>query len=249
MGGIRLAGICIAVAGALALGACEEKPSSTSETSGEAASPEAAKAPAGRRLAKYFEYESGMVEYALSGVRSGTEVLYWDDWGGRQARYTKASLTMMSITQTTDDWVITLPDVVYAIDMKTKTATRSVNPAKAFAEGLSEDELEEIGRRMTEAMGAKKVGTDTVAGLSCEIWRTEALSTETCTHKNVPLRSKSGMGGMQFAIVATKIELDASVDQSHFQVPADVTVREAPEIPAGMLDAMKKGMTAPEDGE
>jgi hypothetical protein len=47
-------------------------------------------------------------------VRSGTEVLYWDDWSGRQARYTKASLTMMSITQTTDDWVITLPDAVYA---------------------------------------------------------------------------------------------------------------------------------------
>jgi hypothetical protein len=250
---MRLVGVSIFAAGALLLAACEKDESSSTEGATEAEEgTEASQSgvmQGGRRVAKYFEYESGMVEYALSGTRSGTEVLYWDDWGERQSRCTKANITVMGMTQTTDDCVISLPDVVYTIDMKTKTAMRAANPAKTFAEGLSDEELKEFGRRMSESMGMKKVGTDTVAGYSCDLWRTDTLQSETCSHKGIPLRTKTNMMGMAMAVTATKVDFDTDVDDSRFEVPSDVTVSEAPAIPQEALDAMRKGMTAPEGEE
>lgn len=248
MRGIWLTGLGILAAGALVLAACEEKSAST-EGSSESASSEARKATAGPAIVKYFQAKSGMVEYQLTGARTGTETLYWDDWGQRQARLTKASVTTMGFTQTTDDWVITLPDVVYTIDMKTKTAMRADNPTTALAEGLGVEDLEEFGRRVSESMGMKRVGTDTVAGYACEVWRTEQLQSETCTHKGVPLRSQTDMMGLSTGFTATKVDLDARVDESRFKVPADVTVSDAASIPPGLLDAMKGGKAPPGTGE
>lgn len=244
----RLTGISMLAAGALALAACGEEPAST-EGSGEAAPVAAEKASSGPVIAKYFQAKSGIVEYRLTGARTGTETLYWDDWGQRQARMTKASITMMGVTQTTDDWVITLPDVVYTIDMKTKTAMRAENPAAALAEGLSAEDLEEFGRYVSEATGMKRVGTDTVAGLTCELWRAEELQSETCSYRGVPLRSSANMMGLSTAMTATRVELNARVDESRFKVPAGVTVSEAALLPPGLLDAMKGGMALPGAGE
>ncbi len=251
-GTMRITGLAILAAGLLLLVACEKEPSSNegaTEAESGTASSEAGAKQAGRRVAKQFQVESGMVEYALSGTRSGTEVLYWDDWGERQSRCTKASISIMGMTQTTDDCVISLPDIVYTIDMKTKTAMKANNPAKAFAEGLSDKELEEFGRRMSENMGMKLVGTDTVAGYSCDLWRTDTLQTEACTHKGIALRTMTNMMGMTTTVTATKVDLDADVDESRFELPADVTVKEAADLPPGVLDAMRKNLNLPEKSE
>lgn len=251
-GTMRLTRLLVLTAATLALAACGQEESSSkgagAESGASPAQTEAAKS-ASRRIVKHYQVKSGMVEYALTGTRSGTETLYWDDWGEREARYTKASISMMGMTQTTDDWVITLPDVVYSIDMKTKTGVKSGNPAKAFAAGLSDKELEDFGRRMAESMGAKMVGTDRVAGLSCELWRTEQMQSESCDHKGVPLRMVSNTMGMNMTVTATKVDLGADVDESHFTVPADVTVSEAPALPPGFMGAGKGGMMAPGDNQ
>lgn len=251
LGTMRQSGLVILVVSAIALAACKKESSEEGASEGESGtqSAEADSKQAGRRIAKQFQVKSGVVEYALSGMRSGTEVLYWDDWGERQSRCTKASISMMGMTQTSDDCVISLPDVVYTIDMKTKTAMKSNNPGKAFADGLSDEELEEFGRRMNESMGMKKVGTDTVAGHSCDLWRADQMQTETCTHKGIPLRTMTKTMGTAMTITATKVDLDADVDDSRFTLPADVTVQEAADLPPGLLDAMKGSMGQPQNGE
>jgi hypothetical protein len=252
-GSLHQKALVVLAVGALMLAACKKEQSTSEEgaTKSETgtASTESGATQAGRRIAKRYQVESGMVEYALSGTRSGKETLYWTDWGQRESRCTEATIAIMGTTHTSHDCVITLPDVVYTIDMTAKKAMKMNNPAKAFAEGLSDKDLEEFGKRMSENMGMKLVGTDTVAGYSCDLWRTETLETEACTHKGIALRTMTKMMGMTTTVTATKVDLGAHVDESRFALPEGVTVAEAPEIPQEALDAMKKNMNLPEKSE
>jgi len=64
------------------------------------------------------------------------------------------------------------------------------------------------------AMHLKKVGTDKVAGVECDVWQL-GTSTKTCYYKGLPIRR--AMNGV--VVTATKIEIDASLSIKDFKLP------------------------------
>lgn len=204
---------------ALALGACDSDNESEEAASSDSDMP------------KRYQVRQGMIEYAVSGMQSGTETLYWRDWGREEAKYTNTSLSMMGMTQTTKTWTITTPDTIIAIDQVANTATSMVNPAKAMMENMTEEQLVDMGEQMMQQMGGRQEGTDNVAGQDCDVWKIPMGNAQTCLWNGLTLSNTADMGGMSMSTMATTIDTSASVSDEHFTVPEGINVTDIGSIP------------------
>ena len=173
---------------------------------------------------KKYQIKSGVIEYRLDGMRSGTEKVYWDDWGVKEARYTKATLNLMGVAQEVEERLISTPDVIYTIDVKTNEAVKTKNPGVGFFKGLSEDEMTQMSKQLLEATGAKLLGTDFVADQTCELWDVPLSGGQECIWKGIALAESGSLGGLQSEREATTVVAGIEVDAEHFILPKDVTI-------------------------
>lgn len=174
---------------------------------------------------KRYKIKSAMVEYALSGSQTGTETLYFDDWGKREARYTQTQISMMGFTQKTNRLGLLEGDWMTNIDLDKKTGTKMKNPMMDAASARYNKDLAAAGEDMLKKMGGKKIGTETIAGKLCDVWEVADLGSKTWVWKGVPLKTQARMMGMEITTVATKVQ-EGGVPQDKFKVPAGITLTE-----------------------
>ena len=102
-------------------------------------------------------------------------------------------------------------NIVYGVDFDNKIIHRNSSYMGAtFGANKFKDTIDES----LKAMHLKKIGTDTVAGVKCDIWKL-GTSVETCYYKGLPLRTN--MRGVVES--ASKIEIDASLSLEDFKLP------------------------------
>ncbi len=186
---------------------------------------------AGYESFKRYHVKSGVVEYKLDGMRTGTETLYWDDWGVKEARYTKATVNLIGVSQEVDEWLIFTPDVIYTIDQSANTAVKTKNPGVGFFKGLSEDEMAQMSKQLLEATGAKRIGTDFVAEQTCELWDVPLSGGQECIWKGIALSETGALGGLQSVRVATTVVAGIEVDEKHFTLPKAVNITDNTILP------------------
>ena len=77
---------------------------------------------------KFYEIEEGRIHYEMSGINKGTESMEWNNWGRKTVRQTKSTMSMMGITQSTDQLGCTDGLWVYNVDQAVNTATKMEKP-------------------------------------------------------------------------------------------------------------------------
>lgn len=180
---------------------------------------------------KRYGIKSGVIEYELTGAQSGKEVVYFDDWGFREAKYTETELSFGGFSQKINSLTIMEGNMIYNIDLSTNTGTKIEN---SMFEGLEGEDMEQIGEKMMEQMGGEKTGTETVLGKECDLWEIKQMGSKTWVWKSIPLKTEVNMG-MQMNIVATSIS-EESVSAEKFKIPEGVTFTDA----GNLEDIMKK---------
>ncbi|MBT3878961.1 MAG: hypothetical protein HON76_18455 [Candidatus Scalindua sp.] len=177
---------------------------------------------------RYPKVKSGIIKYKISGMNEGTEVVYFDNWGGDEAKYTNTTMSMMGITKKTNSLTIITDSGqwIYNIDLDKKTGTKMKNPMYDQFAGKSEKELENFAEEMLGAMGAKKTGTEEVAGKICDVWESQMVKTKTCVWNGITLKAEAGLGKMSVNTVATEVIDGASIPKDKFEVPSNVTLQE-----------------------
>jgi hypothetical protein len=189
---------------------------------------------------KRYHIESGLVEYELSGARKGSETLYFDQWGMREAKYTNAELTLMGISQKENKLGLMDGEWIYAIDLDRKTGTKRKNPLlKDIAEKSGTKDFTELGERMMSHLG-EKIGAGEVAGKMCDIWEVKDVGTKSWVWKGVTLKVQTRMAGMEMTMTAIGVEEGASIPDDKFAIPAGVTITEGAEV-KDMLQRIKPG--------
>lgn len=205
-------------------------PAATPET---AAPPAPTTAPSGDSSGSHpFGMQSGRVEYQVIGAETGTEVLSWDNWGGRMAIQTKATMGMTTEDKTT----LVATDKVTMVDNLTKTGTSLANPMKDVM--MSGGTTDDMTARMMTQMGASKQGTDTVLGKTCDKY-VSAMAT-TCVWQGIALKTESTANGVTTTKIASKIDEGATPDPTVFDVPAGTTVQDM-----STMNIPTPGMAAP----
>jgi hypothetical protein len=196
----------------------------------------AANAPAYKRYA----IESAIVEYSVSGAQQGTETLYFDRWGRREAKLSNTAISLAGITQEQNTLTLTEGELIYNINLDQRSGTKTVNPLfKQVLAQTPDKDLANLGLRMLERMGGVKIGAEEVAGKHCEVWEVGDLQSKSWLWKTVPLKTQAKLGGLEVVKTATKFEEGAKIPEDRFAVPAGIKLSEGQAIQK-TLERLKK---------
>jgi len=177
-----------------------------------------------------YGVESGMVKYELSGSQTGTKTIYWDNWGMREATYKESSITAAGVTIDSNEVSVMDGEWIYNFDPEEKTGTKITNSLlQSIASNTGNDDLGEVGLQILEATGAKKTGTENVAGKTCDVYTVASLGTETCVWNAVTLKTNSELAGISISEVATEVST-GSVPADVFEIPSDISFTDVGDI-------------------
>ncbi len=182
---------------------------------------------------KRYGFKSGKVVYESTGSMTGTETMYFDNYGLNEVKITNVAMDMMGVKQEIDTKVIMTDKWVYSIDNKTNTANKLKNPIYSmFPDGINSDE---VGIEMMKKMGGKKTGTETINGKDCDIWEIAKMMSKIWIWKTIPIKTEVNMMGMKITQTAVSIETDIPVMQSMFQIPEGIQIQEMDNIDMNSL--------------
>ena len=111
---------------------------------------------------KRYQLQSGIVKYKLSGDQSGTEELYFDRWGMREAKYADRTVHMGEMKQTMEEMVMFDGKYAYNVDLKQRVGMKMKNPMieELLAKGTKD--FSEVVEAEMKRMGGVKKGTEKV---------------------------------------------------------------------------------------
>ena len=175
---------------------------------------------------KRYGVKQACIEYTVSGdMQSGTEVLYFDQWGAREAKY-EVKTTAVGPIKTEENKVTFMEGtMMYTVNLKDKTGSKMENP---MLKGFEGQDLTEVGEKMMKQMGGKKIGSEKFLGRQADIWEIKQMGTKSWVWKGVPLKSELNMMGMKISIVATKISEE--FDKSKLERPKNIDYKDMSEM-------------------
>lgn len=213
----------------LAAASCQKQAGDAAGTTSSSGSSQPATETSG--YPKRYLVESGIVEYEMSGMQKGTETVYFDRWGWREAKYTNSELSIAGITRKENKLTIMEGEWISNIDLASRTGSKIKNPMlQQFIEAAKGRSLTEVGEEMMRRMGGEKSGSDTVAGQPCDIWVVKQMGSKSCVWNGVTLRTEVTMGGMQMTSNATRFQANAAVPADKITIPGDVKITEGPDV-------------------
>jgi hypothetical protein len=171
---------------------------------------------------KRYAFKSGIIEYKYEGKTTGTEILYFDDYGKREAKYSNTVTKMFGVKSYENTITILNGDQVTIYDEKTGKATKSTNQAiQAFSTDEDMD-YEEFAIKMMKSLGFEKVGTETVLGKNCDVW--EGIGT-IYTWKGLSIKTITKIMGIKINIIATDVQTNVRIPASKFELPGGVEIK------------------------
>jgi len=176
---------------------------------------------------KRYAIESGVIEYSFEGIQSGTETVYFDRWGMREARYAKGQVRQGGRTQKIDRLLLRDGDWVYNIDLDKKIGAQSPNPFRLPPQVPGEQTSVEMNEEIMQKIGGVKTGSEKVAGKKCDIWEVQAMGSKSWLWKWIPLKTQSLIPNMKVTMTATRVE-ERPVSADKFQIPKDVQIMRMP---------------------
>ena len=184
---------------------------------------------------KRYDVKSGIVEYVtttsgkvmgstISG--SGTEKLFFKDWGTVELKETELSqTTTMKIfgrgkTESENTHTLNKLDngESYSVDFDKKQISVGKDMAMEMIKNFQPNgDAGEVGESMLESMGGKKIGTENFLGYSCDVW--SLLGGKQWIYKGVMLKMEMTTLGIKTVTEATSAKFDISVADAHFKLP------------------------------
>ena len=169
---------------------------------------------------RYPELKSAIIRYNVSGMDTGTEVVYIDDWGRREAIYRKVTTMMMGIKLERNYMTLITENGkwIYNVDLNARTAIKMNNARyKALAGNSSTN--------MGEVIGARKIGTEEVAGMVCDVWKKSYPYSMAWIWKGIALKKDKDIAATGVLTVATEVQENISIPEDKFTIPPDIKIK------------------------
>jgi len=184
------------------------------------------------------DYNSIVVNYQntvdMMGVKTTTNETIWsDEKNNRKATLTSTETNFMGQNTKEESLSIENGDWGYNINLNEKTGTKSnikemKSMAMAMAAGLAmSGDLKDIKslKDFVESNGGKMLPNETILGKECTVY--ELMGTKQWLYKGMVLKA---MMGDKVMMNAVKVEENVKIPAEKFEVPAGITITEAPEM-------------------
>jgi len=177
-------------------------------------------------LQKRYGIKSAVIEYIITGSQEGTKTLYFDNWGMRQAEYTRSVLTVGGFSKPINIVNIIDGDYQYMINIDQNSGTKTRNPVLRSMDELRDQKgFNEFGEQMLLSMGANKIGKEEFLGKDCDIYDMRNTGTKLWVWKWIILKSETNSRGLEINVIATRIN-EGAVPKDKFKIPDNVTLNE-----------------------
>ncbi len=169
---------------------------------------------------RYPELKSAIIKYKVSGMDTGTEVVYIDDWGRREAIYKKITTKMMGVDLERNYMTLITENGkwVYNIDLNSGTAIKMDETGYKSLAGNTE-------RNMEDTIGATKIGTEEIAGRVCDVWKKGYPYSMAWIWKGVALKKDKDVAAMSVITEATEVQENISIPEDKLTIPPGVKVK------------------------
>ncbi len=176
---------------------------------------------------KRFAVESGIVQYKLEGTNTGTEALYFDNWGWRAGLHTISNIRTIDMSRSENIAKIIDGWIQYNLEKNTMNGTKLVNPElKAWWEKYKTypEDRSAIGKQVLMASGGEPTGKGVVLGRPCEIWNIPAWGAKLWLWKGIPLKYTIAKLGMKYTATATSVQIDIEVPEKSLLLSPDAHI-------------------------
>ena len=177
---------------------------------------------------KRYPVKSGMIFYDINTTAHSSEFdshttgiarLIFDDWGAKELKEEDTTEVQTGDFQETHDHrSMSMIDngTIYTVDFENgtiyKTRDRSLDLSIAQGEDLSNENL-----KLIKDMKGIKIGTDTVAGFECDVWKVK--DQEICLYKGIPLKITIKNDGFFSERKAVQVVLNQPIPPEQFKLP------------------------------
>jgi len=177
---------------------------------------------------KRYPVESAIILYDVNTVGESTGLktqtlgvarLVFDHWGAREIQEEDSTEVQTGdFNETRNRRSMSMIDygTIYSIDydenITYKTRDRDMDAAIAAGKDLSDENFEFL-----KELHAVKVGTETIVGLTCDLWR--GTGQEVCLYQGIPLRITVEADGFRSSRTAVYARINAPVKASEFTLP------------------------------
>ena len=176
---------------------------------------------------RYPKSKSGIIKYNVSGTKTGTEVVYYEDWGRREAIYTKSTVDLRGVI--VDRNTLTLLEDnglwINNIDLNARTGIRMKNPRYKEYVGKSRIELENTKKKSLKDAGARRAEIEMVIGKPCFVWTVQYNGNEIYLWNGIVLKKITGSGYSETTTVATEITESVNIPEEKFTIPPDIQMK------------------------
>ncbi len=177
---------------------------------------------------KRYPVKSGMILYDINttGVAPGLTThtvgvsrLVFDDWGAKELKEDDATeIQKGDFNEEIARHTMSKMDygTIYTVDFDEnvtyQTRDRNIDIAIAQGADMSDESLE-----ILKEMKAIKLGTEQVAGYTCDLWKTKDQTI--CLYKGIPLKITVKTQGFSSTRTAQMVILDKPIAESEFALP------------------------------
>ena len=173
---------------------------------------------------KRYSLKSAIIEYKLSGMETGKETLYFDNFGMKEARVKESTIEYEGKKIKRKITIILDGKTAYTVDYDSKSVAKITNDYKDLTKGFNTKNLGEIGKKMMTDMGGKLTGSENILGRKCEIWNLDQYKTKSWIWNYITLKMATELPNMKTYSEAVKIQENAKIPESVFQYPKDFKV-------------------------
>ena len=176
--------------------------------------------------------EAVCIDYEQSGqMQTGTSTKCHRDYGYEQYEISELSIGIGAFSQSQSTFTVTIGDTVYAIDTDANTATETVNPMyDGIANAVANSSSDDVSDAFLNAMGMTPTGqSDTVAGLSCEVYSSNMMGSACFTEDGLMLK-QSVMGT---EVIATSVAYNEG-EAANYRRHESATITQGPDLSNGI---------------
>lgn len=174
---------------------------------------------------KRYNVEKGTLVFQYTGAVSGTDYIYFDNWGWREAKYTRSSTKIGTFSEETNAVQYLDGESRYVYDPATNKAKYyDSRQAVTIAEQSGTKDLAAYGDVMLRNMGAKQNGKSKVQNIECDIWTIEAQQVKLYMWKGITMGEESYVSGILVGRNCTKVELDKNPPLQKLVLPKGAVV-------------------------
>jgi len=172
------------------------------------------------KIAKRAEYKSGVVEYKTTGFTTGTQTLYFDEWG-----FKNAVIQSMKVgNETIQNHIIITEGWTYQMNKSEKRFFKIKNDDSEKYRVLYEKykDNEKATAELLKQAGGQFIGKEKFLDKDCDIWDMPAQNSKNWLWKGVILKSVMSMPIGELVFEATSIKLNVAIPDSVFAIPKNI---------------------------